>query len=146
MATTNSSRTSICRCSPSGQPQMSANQREQKISAHSRKLAVCRKRIDQSLQQASGKFVHAFKTQTLRLAAARRQVCGAEKPVPQTENHAEIFAMLAAQNYIVMPYVHARRIDDVAQKAPIEIQVGMVEMADERRDDGNPKDDVAVDA
>jgi len=72
----------------------------------------------------------------------------AEEPVPQAERDPEVHAArpVGGPGAVVVPHVHPRRVEDVPQRPPGEVEVAVVEVADQRRDDGDRQDDVAPDA
>jgi len=64
----------------------------------------------------------------------------AEQIVPETQDDPKVLRHAALARLVVMPEVHARVVEHVAHRSEPYVQVGVIEVAPYRRDDGDRED------
>ena len=73
-----------------------------------------------------------------------RCIDSAKQIVPEAEDDAEVLAMLVVLHQIVVPDVQSRRIQKITEGSPVQIEIGVIQMADDRCEDGNPEDNPRI--
>ena len=74
-----------------------------------------------------------------------RIVNGSEHPIPSTEDNGEALAAVAVHDRVVVPDMEAGRIENIAEGPVIQVEIGVVEVADQGGEDSHGQDDFAVD-
>ena len=75
---------------------------------------------------------------------ASKTAAAAVNLAPEAEDDAEVLAMLVVLHQIVVPDVQSRRIQKITEGSPVQIEIGVIQMADDRCEDGNPEDNPRI--